>query len=90
MRQFLAAACIIAASICVTPVASSAQSAANTQSGAGAAQPGATTPKQTTPAGKRKELTPQQKKMKDCSREAKFKGYKGDQRKQFMSTCLSD
>jgi hypothetical protein len=26
--------------------------------------------------------------MKDCSHEAKAKGYKGDQRKQFMSACL--
>ena len=30
----------------------------------------------------------QQQKMKDCSAEAKQKGLKGDERKQFMSGCL--
>ena len=68
-----------------------------------AQQPGTTTPPSTTPTGpattkkkeasdttngEKKELTKQQKKMKDCSREAKAKGFKGDQRNQFMSTCL--
>lgn len=88
MRRFLPTACIIAASVCVMPVVSFAQSAPTTQLGAGITQPSAPTGKQATTTGTQKKLTPQQKLMKDCSHEAKAKGYKGDQRKQFMSTCL--
>ena len=38
------------------------------------------------------EATPnsQQEKMKTCSADAKSKGLKGDERKDFMKTCLSD
>ena len=42
----------------------------------------------TKPAKPKKPKTAQQKKMSDCSHEAKAKGFKGDQRKQFMSNCL--
>jgi len=34
-------------------------------------------------------LTSQQEKMKDCNAQATAKALKGDERKQFMSTCLS-
>jgi hypothetical protein len=34
--------------------------------------------------------TPQQEKMKSCNADAKAKALKGDERKKFMSTCLSD
>ena len=88
MRRFLSTACIITASICVMPVVSFAQSSPTAQSGAGIEQPSAPTGKQATTPGTQKKLTLQQKKMKDCSHEAKAKGYKGDQRKQFMSACL--
>lgn len=37
----------------------------------------------------KKELTPQQQRMSDCSKTAREKGLQGDERKQFMSTCLS-
>ena len=85
-----------------TPPSTTPTGPAATQSGG--TQPGTTTtPPSTTPPGpattkkkeasdttngEKKELTKQQKKMKDCSREAKAKGFKGDQRNQFMSTCL--
>lgn len=36
-----------------------------------------------------KKLTPQQEKMKNCSKDAKDKQLKGDDRKQFMKSCLS-
>jgi hypothetical protein len=36
-----------------------------------------------------KTLTPQQQKMSDCSKQAKAKGLKGDERKAFMKSCLS-
>ncbi len=35
-----------------------------------------------------KELTPQQQKMSFCSKDAKAKGLKGEQRQKFMSECL--
>jgi hypothetical protein len=35
-----------------------------------------------------KEMTEQQKRMGDCSRQASDKGMKGDDRNKFMSTCL--
>ena len=35
-----------------------------------------------------KKLTPQQEKMSFCSKDAKAKGLKGDERKKFMSECL--
>jgi psiF repeat-containing protein len=58
---------------------------------AGVTTPGAaagkTTPSAT--ATKQKKATKQQLKMKDCAREAKAKGFKGDTRKEFMSKCLS-
>jgi hypothetical protein len=36
-----------------------------------------------------KELTPQQQKMASCNREAGDKKLAGEERKKFMSTCLS-
>lgn len=36
-----------------------------------------------------KKLTPQQEKMKNCNKDAKDKQLKGDDRKQFMKSCLS-
>ena len=85
----LFAAILIAGTLAAAP-ASFAQVAAPPQSGTGTQQPataGKKAPAPTSPAPK-KALTPQQKKMSDCSHEAKAKGFKGDQRKQFMSTCL--
>jgi len=35
-----------------------------------------------------KKLTPQQEKMSFCSKDAKAKGMKGEERKKFMSECL--
>ena len=35
-----------------------------------------------------KKLTPQQEKMSFCSKDAKAKGLKGEERKKFMSDCL--
>lgn len=35
-----------------------------------------------------KELTPQQQKMSVCSKDAKAKGLKGEERRKFMSECL--
>ncbi|WP_079417094.1 PsiF family protein [Thiomonas intermedia] len=35
-----------------------------------------------------KKLTPQQEKMSFCSKDAKTKGLKGEERKKFMSDCL--
>ena len=40
-------------------------------------------------ATEKKEVTPQQQKMKDCNAEAKSKALKGDERKTFMKGCLS-
>jgi len=39
-------------------------------------------------AGTARALNAQQEKMKDCNAQASQKGLKGDQRKEFMSTCL--
>ncbi len=36
-----------------------------------------------------KPVTAQQQKMKECNAEAKSKSLKGEERKKFMSTCLS-
>ena len=36
-----------------------------------------------------KEMTPQQQKMSSCNKEAGDKKLAGDERKKFMSTCLS-
>ena len=36
----------------------------------------------------KKEMTPQQQRMGDCSKQASDKGMKGDDRNAFMSTCL--
>lgn len=36
-----------------------------------------------------KDATPQQQRMSDCNKTAGDKGLKGDERKQFMSSCLS-
>jgi hypothetical protein len=36
-----------------------------------------------------KKATPQQEKMKACNKEAADKQLKGDERKTFMSSCLS-
>ncbi len=38
---------------------------------------------------KEKPVTAQQQKMKHCNAEAKSKSLKGEERKKFMSTCLS-
>jgi len=40
-------------------------------------------------AGTEKPVTAQQQKMKECNAEAKTKSLKGDERKKFMSSCLS-
>ncbi|MCC7547146.1 MAG: hypothetical protein IT532_05225 [Burkholderiales bacterium] len=40
-------------------------------------------------AAKEKPMTAQQQKMKECNAEAKSKSLKGDERKKFMSSCLS-
>jgi len=40
-------------------------------------------------ATEKKELTPQQQKMANCNKEAGEKKLSGDERKKFMSTCLS-
>jgi hypothetical protein len=40
------------------------------------------------PAATGKQLTPQQEKMSFCSKDAKAKGLKGEERKKFMSECL--
>ncbi|MBI4291964.1 MAG: hypothetical protein HY661_10830 [Betaproteobacteria bacterium] len=40
------------------------------------------------PAAAEKKATPQQERMKKCNADAK--GMKGDERKKFMSACLSD
>lgn len=56
-----------------------------------AAAPAATPATPATPAAAaepKKELTPQQKRMQDCNKEAKEKAFKGDERKKFMSGCL--
>lgn len=87
MKRLLGTALIAAMTLAVVPPSFAQQAAP-------AAPAAATTAPQTGSTGKdakattKKDLTPQQKKMKDCSREAKFKGLKGDPRKQFMSTCL--
>jgi hypothetical protein len=39
--------------------------------------------------GGEKALNPQQEKMKTCNAQASQKGLKGDERKTFMSKCLS-
>jgi len=41
------------------------------------------------PPAKDKPVTAQQQKMKECNAEAKTKSLKGDERRKFMSTCLS-
>jgi hypothetical protein len=40
-------------------------------------------------AAEKKEMTPQQQKMADCNKEAGDKKLAGEDRKKFMSTCLS-
>jgi hypothetical protein len=40
-------------------------------------------------AEEKKESTPQQQRMAECNKTAGEKGLKGDDRKQFMSNCLS-
>ena len=40
-------------------------------------------------ADPKKEMTPQQQKMATCNKEAGEKKLAGDERKKFMSTCLS-
>lgn len=89
MQRLVAA--ILAFGIIVASPVAFAQQTGTTQSGTTLQQPVTGTSK--APATKqavktKKDLTPQQKKMSDCSHEAKAKGFKGDQRKQFMSTCL--
>lgn len=41
-------------------------------------------------AKEEKAATPQQSKMADCNKEAKDKDLKGDERKAFMKSCLSN
>ena len=36
----------------------------------------------------KKDVTPQQQRMSDCSKQASSKGMKGDDRNAFMSSCL--
>ena len=45
--------------------------------------------KSTTQKGDKKELTAQQQRMKSCNAQAGKKDLKGDERKAFMSECLS-
>jgi len=40
-------------------------------------------------ADAKKEMTPQQQKMSDCNKQAGEKKLAGDERKKFMSACLS-
>jgi len=40
-------------------------------------------------ADEKKEMTPQQQKMSSCNKEAGEKKLAGDERKKFMSSCLS-
>ena len=40
-------------------------------------------------AAEKKEPTEQQQRMADCNKQAGDNGMKGDDRKKFMSTCLS-
>ena len=40
-------------------------------------------------ADEKKEMTPQQQKMSSCNKEAGDKKLAGEERKKFMSTCLS-
>jgi len=42
-----------------------------------------------TSPGTEKPMTAQQQKMKECNAEAKTKSLKGEERKKFMSSCLS-
>jgi hypothetical protein len=42
-----------------------------------------------THAADEKKMTPQQEKMKACNTDATAKALKGEERKAFMSTCLS-
>jgi len=66
-----------------------AVSTAFAQTPAPAQKPAAAPPAQAAPkAAEKKELTPQQQRMSDCSKEASTKGMKGDDRNKFMSTCL--
>lgn len=66
-----------------TPAPSSAPSAAAGQA------PATGAPALSTSTSAHKPLTKQQQRMKDCSQDAKTKQLKGDARKQFMKTCLS-
>jgi psiF repeat len=59
------------------------------QTPAPAQKPAAASPAQAAPkAAEKKELTEQQKRMGDCSKQASDKGMKGDDRNTFMSACL--
>jgi len=40
-------------------------------------------------AQEKKDMTPQQRKMADCNKQARDKNLAGDERKKFMSACLS-
>jgi hypothetical protein len=40
-------------------------------------------------AQEKKEMTPQQRKMADCNKQARDQNLAGDERKKFMSACLS-
>lgn len=86
MKTLLGAAIIAVVTLAAVPPSFAQQANPTPATGTTAAQTGSTG--KATQTTTKKELTPQQKKMKDCSREAKFKGLKGDPRKQFMSTCL--
>jgi len=44
---------------------------------------------QTTGSASSPQLNSQQQKMKECAQEGKAKGLKGEERKTFMSSCLS-
>lgn len=86
MKRLLGAAIIAVMTLAAVQPSFAQQTSPTPATGTTAAPTGSTA--KATQTTTKKELTPQQKKMKDCSREAKFKGLKGDPRKQFMSTCL--
>jgi hypothetical protein len=97
MKRLLVAVGLASMMTFVVPFATLAQrTGTETQPGgmtppAGVTAPGATGSQTTSPSttAKQKKPTKQQLKMKDCAREAKAKGFRGDARKQFMSKCLS-
>lgn len=62
--------------------------AGKTVAAAESAKPAAKAKQDKPAAAPAKKLTPQQEKMSVCSKDAKAKGLKGEERKKFMSECL--